>query len=525
MLKIPILYDSYQECILDLDIFGQVVSIARPDIAELREIYFEEFKRNKPWPTLENKRYELSRLVSDDYKIAYEQELDLQDNESLTDLGAEPVVIEHPDFSDLEPMVDEVTFVFQYEHQIDDNIRAEIVKKYDLMTGEEFEPGVRQTEKIVGSVKEDTSTVYSDSEIDNLGKEKEEEVNLHTGVEFADESDGLIISVNEEFVDLTAGLDLESETDSTVEAESVDEVDDYFSAYEDESEEPVKESEVENGTESESESADEVDDYSAYEETERSGEPADEVDDYFSAYEESEQPVEVKQEESQPVDEVDDYFSAYDDDAEVSEDSNVSTVQIQEQQVENTEDEEYDFSADEESTVQVQDQVEAQESDSDDEQSDYDDYDFEAEESGTAEVSSSVENTTPTVEEVKDAIRHVEQLSHKTETAATKSSSQLGKHSAEYVDPVEDIDLTKDDDIALAMQQLAEMSKHEEPKKEPVVNPVERSEQEPTDLRQFLRKHPRCDKAFALQYFTKKQIDDAIKRGTVVERQGKLRRV
>ena len=43
-------------------------------------------------------------------------------------------------------------------------------------------------------------------------------------------------------------------------------------------------------------------------------------------------------------------------------------------------------------------------------------------------------------------------------------------------------------------------------------------EQLSTDIRQFLRKHPRCEYEFALKYFTKKQINDAIKIGKIVKK-------
>ena len=44
----------------------------------------------------------------------------------------------------------------------------------------------------------------------------------------------------------------------------------------------------------------------------------------------------------------------------------------------------------------------------------------------------------------------------------------------------------------------------------------------PKDLRQFLRKYPRCDIKFALRYFSKKEIDKAILIGKIVRRGNKL---
>ena len=82
MTKIPTLYTDYRELILDLDIYGKIVSTPQQSIQELRDTLFEEFKLRKPLPTLEYKRYELSRLGNPDYRIRYNRELELQDYES-----------------------------------------------------------------------------------------------------------------------------------------------------------------------------------------------------------------------------------------------------------------------------------------------------------------------------------------------------------------------------------------------------------------------------------------------------------
>ena len=41
---------------------------------------------------------------------------------------------------------------------------------------------------------------------------------------------------------------------------------------------------------------------------------------------------------------------------------------------------------------------------------------------------------------------------------------------------------------------------------------------EPTDIRQFLRKHPRSTMEFVLKYFTKKQINDALRIGKIIKK-------
>ena len=46
---------------------------------------------------------------------------------------------------------------------------------------------------------------------------------------------------------------------------------------------------------------------------------------------------------------------------------------------------------------------------------------------------------------------------------------------------------------------------------------------EPTDLRAFLRKHPRSEMDFVLKYFTKKQINDALRVGKIIKKGSILR--
>lgn len=60
------------------------------------------------------------------------------------------------------------------------------------------------------------------------------------------------------------------------------------------------------------------------------------------------------------------------------------------------------------------------------------------------------------------------------------------------------------------------------PKKEDIVVEEPSIDEVPKDLRQFLRKYPRCDIKFALKYFSKKEIDKAILIGKIVRRGNKL---
>ena len=64
-------YSSYEDAILDISVYTKLLGKNMYSLDELRKFYFEEFKATHKKPSLLNKRYELSRLVSDDYRIRY----------------------------------------------------------------------------------------------------------------------------------------------------------------------------------------------------------------------------------------------------------------------------------------------------------------------------------------------------------------------------------------------------------------------------------------------------------------------
>ena len=170
-MKIPTLFSNYDELMLDIDVYGKKVSSPQLTIPELREKLFEDFKRSKPFPTLTSRRYELSNLVSEDYKIEYNRQLEFQESESEIDLKTNYSYIK-PDLSDLEQVNIEIRKLFTYESRTTDEERQRLLEKYDLVTGEEFERGINETEKLFGSVKENESLVLSDEDINSLGSEE-----------------------------------------------------------------------------------------------------------------------------------------------------------------------------------------------------------------------------------------------------------------------------------------------------------------------------------------------------------------
>ena len=446
-MSIPTLYTNYQECILDLDILGKIVSTPQQSMQDIKDALFEEFKRRKPFPTLEYKRYELSRLVSPAVKIAYDRELDLQDDESIVDLSLASNGSDL-DFEDLTPLVKEVQEMFTYERGITDSLREEIIEKYDLNSGEMFKPGIKETEDIIGSVEVDESTILSNEEIDNLGSEKG--VSIVNSEEILEEQNDEL-ETEEEYIDTSDEVDDDDDdydfSQEYVEAESV------------ELEENTFEYDFGQATDT---TNDEDDDYDFSQEESSD----DDDDDYDFSQEEVSNDYEFEQEEPESVN------------LEQEDDSDTEDYYFD---AENDDTEGYDFDA----------------------ENDIEEYDFEED-----------ENYTTASQVPTEVVNEFEVPAFESPPTSSFIDSVFDDDSLSFLtESVEELVV----DIISTPTTPAQLSPP--PKKEEV---VDRSA-EPTDLRQFLRKHPNCEYEFALKYFTKKQIQDALKMGKIVKKGNTLR--
>ena len=462
MTKIPTLYSDYRECMLDLDIYGKIVATPQQSIQELTETLFEEFQRRKPMPTLEYKRYELSRLVNPDFRIAYNKELELQDNERLLDLQSDlEASFENIDFEDLTSLIPTAKELFSYENHVTDNMRNEIISKYDLSTGEEFKPGISQTENIIGSVVEDDDLTLSEEKIAQLGvDESEVEVDMAEDpmevVSFADDSDETKYEVDDDEV----GLEGDYSADEDEEYDYTSEESEDYTLDEDENEPMSSESDYDLDSEDTSDGYDDYDSYDSVDESE----------------------VVENQESIEDLDDYDDY------DSESKEDL----------------DDYDDYDSDEEN----------EESDSDED--DYEDYDSESDEDQD-DYGSETETVQPT-EEAKEIIKS---KVNTTNSGVVEKSIDLNDDDFDvdsFIDSVQDEPVTKQSEpiinkvIEIPITPLEAHSNNP-----PQAEIIDRSA-EPTEIRAFLRKHPRCEYDFALKYFTKKQINDAIKIGKIIKK-------
>lgn len=459
MTKIPTLYSDYRECMLDLDIYGKIVATPQQSIQELTETLFEEFQRRKPMPTLEYKRYELSRLVNPDFRIAYNKELELQDNERLLDLQSDlEASFENIDFEDLTSLIPTTKELFSYENHVTDDMRSEIILKYDLSTGEAFKPGVNQTENIVGSVSEDDSLTLSEEKINQLGVDESE----------AD------ITMAEDPMEVVRFEDNSEEVKYEIEDDEVTLDDDYS---------------VEDDTIQDSESAD----YDSEEDE------SSDYDDYDSEDEDNEYETETESDDDLDTQETEDDYSDYDSDSE-----------------EDSDDEDYSSDSDDEGSDD--DDYDDYDSDSEEDSDDYDDYDSEdteTEEEYNEDDSESEEDYDDygeSEDEPPDEVKN---------HGVAEKSIDLDDDDFEvssFIDSVQDEPVTKQsehivDKVVETPITPLEVQSSNRPQQEI----IDRTS-EPTEIRAFLRKHPRCEYDFALKYFTKKQINDAIKIGKIIKK-------
>lgn len=467
MTKIPTLYSDYRECMLDLDIYGKIVATPQQSIQELTETLFEEFQRRKPMPTLEYKRYELSRLVNPDFRIAYNKELELQDNERLLDLQSDlEASFENIDFEDLTSLIPTTKELFSYENHITDDMRSEIISKYDLSTGEAFKPGINQTENIVGSVSEDDSLTLSEEKIKHLGVDEDETT----------------ITMAEDPMEVVRFKDNPEDVKYEIEDDEVTLEDDY--AAEDDELEDYTSSESDSGGNSENDSdSDEDDDYEDYDSEEDDDSDYDDYDseDEDNEYETDDDSDDDDLDTQETEEDYDDYGSDSDEEDYDDYDSDSE---------ESSDDEDYDDYNSEDTETELEEYDNEENSES---ETDYDDY------GESKDEPSNESNTQGVVEKSIDFDNDNFDVSSFIDSVQDEPVIKQSEHIVNKVveTPITPLDVRCNNP--------------------PQSEIIDRSS-EPTEIRAFLRKHPRCEYDFALKYFTKKQINDAIKIGKIIKK-------
>lgn len=250
MSKISTSYLSYQELLLDLDIFGSIIKEPPINKDEYKKLLFDEYKRTHHKVSLEDRRYELSDLVSSDFHVNYVNEIELKENEELIDLSNSNDE-EYSVVRNLEKVEvpEEIKGYFSLDRKITDENRLSLLNTLDYFKEtndiEEFNGDIDEVEKNFGTVIEDTTNIYEDNdeddEYDDVYEDDSdsEEIDDNSGeedsedYEYEDSYDEDDSEEDENEEDDDYDVDYESD-------ESDDEDDEYEDSYDDYSEDDIE---------------------------------------------------------------------------------------------------------------------------------------------------------------------------------------------------------------------------------------------------------------------------------------------
>ena len=516
-------YENYQELLLDLDIFGRLSSTKQMNLDEYKDLFFEEFKKQKPMPTMESKRYELSRLVDNSYRVEYNRQLELRENERLVDFNEEleDENVENKTNRKLEDIdIDNnVKILFQYENQVCDRDREEIIKKYALENGELLQ-GVRP-EKLMGTIKEDESLKLDDIEIENLGAEvpKFHDEEFEPIEDYEETKESTELDEDDDFDAIAFSDDVELADNS--EDEETEEIEESDSDFDDDIEDDSEEEENEG-------SDDDIEDDSEEEENEVSDEDLEETEEEESN-DDSEDEEEFEKsdvsEDTEDIEESEEEFKDFDDESDEDYDEE------QKETDENFDDSKEEYEPDDNnlekkantSDLSVE-QLLSMLGSKLDTSIDLDKLKQFVSKSDNSVVSDSVEPELKNDIDIKEVPIEKEQKQDSLDDFFDNDTDDLSEFFEEKKG-------TETNELSKKNQFFEESSKETDKKEETIsekansqqVQQQELKEPEPTDLRTFIRKHPRCDYDFATQYFTPKQIAMEIKKGRVIKKGNMLK--
>lgn len=478
MKNLPTLFLDKQELLLDLDIYGKIVSTPQTSREDLAQLMFEEFKFTHPLPSMENERYKLSDCVSTDYKIEYDSTLELQENESLVDLQQESDQ-QTTDIFKIE-VPKELQALFTYGKPVDEEYKLSLMEKFSLLDDEDdFNRGIATTEKLYGSVEEEASSILSDEEIDNIGYENDEEEEIDEEVvDYSDCSDDEDVDYyddsaedeDSEYYDMSADDEDDFEDDSD---------EDYYGDDEFDNAEPDLNDNEENNQQ-----------YT--EEVEEDYEEEDDFEDYSS--------------DDYSDDELDDEELDFDEDSSIENES----------EDDDSEDDDYEDCSYEDEDDSEDDDFEDYSSDTYEDEDEDDTY--EGESSDTYEDDEDLSSDDLLEEEPVPQSQEVPQ----TQDNFIDDDFEMSFED-ESVKPQfkpKPAPLTENGMFGAEKAQRAEIKK-EIQKLEPKSS--EFGDNEPTELRAFLRKHPKCEMSIVLKYFSKKEVEQQIRMGKVIKRGNTLR--
>ena len=579
------LYSDINELYLDFNIFGEIISAPQQSLDELREMYFEEFTKTKPMPTLESRRYELSNPVSEDYIIdSFDSPL-LSENEHLITFsgGTSQVKIDFPSCPYEVP--DDLRAMFTIENSITNSKRDAILAKYNISTDDIISDEQSMLiETMSGTVKQDKSTYLSEEEADKLllvptDSVEESEITQTSGgknidMDFVVSEFGL-----EEFDDSLsssqATLDFlkefkgdaymeqaekESTTDITVTSDYDDE-DEYEADYSSEDEDEAEDdADYEDEDEYDADYEDE-DEYDADYEDEDEYEADYGSEDDTASEDDTESDADYEDEDEYDTDYEDEYDADYEDEDEYeadygsddedsytdsSEDDYDSDDIKSSDEYEGEDESDYEDEADYSSEYEDEDEYDADYSSEDEDDADYgrkanegyseldddsdDDYDIFAsyDEEPSQSTVVQVEHTRERVIDIPDSVTQtVREVTEAEEAFITELSSDGAREQKRV-----DITKTRSDkdlgiDIGFSEEEFEQLLNQNNTVARETTTPAQMKPivEVPTDLRKYLRMYPNSKESDVLKYFSKKEIDKEVMRGRIIRRKGTLRAI
>lgn len=512
---------------LDLLVYTEMLCKDAVDLNALKEDVFH-LAQSKICTT---RNLGLSNLVNADYKIKYDNEIQLAEDEEMVDFGSEPYVEDYkiqtseercaiPDIDILQRELEKM----QAELGLQDIVSEEV----DLDNLENSRDNSQQT-KFYSNVESDSN--LAEDKVEEV-EEKEEDENSSASEADLTTEDDESKSANNQVISATKTTD---EVDEKTQEELLEEV----GMSRDTQKEPEQELEQNvqgQGTDDfEDEYLDSdilksievIEENLADEEDEEQGIQSEDYEEDISSDDEEDEDISSNYDDdeeddydlsSDEEDDSEDISSGYEDDGDDSEDISDS---------EDDEDEDsYDFNESDDEDEDSYDFDESDDNEDDDISSDESD-DQHIEESVVYEdeyLDSDIYSNIKILKKVKKKKQGVSEVSSSSSarqtTKSKKSSSTLG------VETKKARDIRNVNDSSKSSGSLSKASK-EVPKGAPslerVVAQPEKSEfggrdEEPKDLRSFLRKHPHCEMSVVYKYFTKKEVQNALLTGKVIKK-------
>lgn len=500
---------------LDLLVYTEMLCKDAVDLNALKEDAFH-LAQSKICTT---RNLGLSNLVNADYKIKYDNEIQLAEDEEMIDFGSEPYVEDYkiqtseercaiPDIDILQRELEKM----QAELGLTDIVSEEV----DLDNLENSEDNSQQTKFY--------SNVESDS---NLAEDKVEEVEEKEEDENSSASEAdLITEADESKSANNQAISATETTDEVIEKTQDELLEEVGRSHDTQEEQELEPNVQEQGTDDfEDEYLDNdilksievIEENLADEEDEEQGIQSEDYEEDISSDDEEDEDISSNYDD----DEEDDYDLSSD------EEDDSEDISDSEEDEEDDEDEDsYDFNESDDEDEDSYDFDESDDNEDDDISSDESD-DQHIEESVVYEdeyLDSDIYSNIKILKKVKKKKQWVSEVSSSSSarqtTKSKKSSSTLG------VETKKARDSRNVNDSSKSSGSLSKASK-EVPKGAPslerVVAQPEKSEfggrdEEPKDLRSFLRKHPHCEMSVVYKYFTKKEVQNALLTGKVIKK-------